>query len=72
MIAVMMGLCCQRVSKPGWFLPLIGPIGMGWVLLNVTGIPWTERQALASRREDYRDYQRTTNEFFPWLPRDSQ
>ena len=39
MVAVMMGLRCQRVGKPGWFLPLIGPIGMGWALLKVTGIP---------------------------------
>ena len=48
------------------------PIGMGWALLKVTGIPWVERQALASRGEDYRAYQRTTNAFFPWFPRGSQ
>jgi len=60
------------VSTAGWFLTWIGPIGMGWALLKVTGIPWTEREALASRGEDYRDYQRTTNVFFPWFPRSSQ
>jgi steroid 5-alpha reductase family enzyme len=60
------------VSTPGWFLTWIGPIGMGWALLKVTGIPRTERQALASRGEDYRAYQRTTNAFFPWFPRGSQ
>jgi len=59
------------VSTPGWLLTWIGPIGMGWALLKVTGIPWTERQALASRGEDYREYQRTTNAFFPWFPRGS-
>jgi len=59
------------VSSPGWLLTWIGPIGMGWALLKVTGIPWTERQALASRGEDYREYQRTTNAFFPWFPRGS-
>ncbi|MDN5941853.1 MAG: DUF1295 domain-containing protein, partial [Nitrospira sp.] len=37
------------VSTPGWLLTWIGPIGMGWALLKVTGIPWTERQALTSR-----------------------
>ncbi len=57
------------VNAPGWFLTWIGPIGMGWALLRVTGIPWVERQALASRGEDYREYQRTTNAFFPWFPR---
>jgi len=32
---------------------------------KVTGIPPTEAQSLASRGDDYRDYQRTTNAFFP-------
>ena len=57
------------VGISGWFLTWIGPIGMGWALLKVTGIPWVERQTLASRGEDYREYQRTTNAFFPWFPR---
>lgn len=60
------------VSMPGWFLTWIGPVGMGWALLKVTGIPWVERQALVSRGEDYRAYQRTTNAFFPWFPRGSR
>ena len=60
------------VNAPGWILTWIGPMGMGWALLKVTGIPWTERQALASRGEDYRAYQRRTNVFLPWFPRDSQ
>jgi steroid 5-alpha reductase family enzyme len=57
------------MGAPGWLLTWIGPVGMGWALLKVTGIPWVEQQALASRGEDYRDYQRTTNAFFPWLPK---
>ena len=66
------GYVVMGVSTPGWFLTWIGPIGMGWALLKVTGIPWAERQALANRGEDYRAYQRTTNVFFPWFPRRSQ
>jgi steroid 5-alpha reductase family enzyme len=38
-------------------------------LLKVTGIPPTEAQALASRGEDYRQYQRTTSAFVPWFPK---
>jgi steroid 5-alpha reductase family enzyme len=56
------------VGAPGWLLTWIGPAGMGWALLKVTGIPRAERQALESRGEDYREYQRTTNAFFPWFP----
>jgi len=57
------------VNAPWWLLTWIGPIGMGWALLRVTGIPWTERQALASRGEEYRTYQQTTNSFIPWFPK---
>jgi steroid 5-alpha reductase family enzyme len=56
-------------NTPGWPLTWIGPIGMGWALLKVTGIPWTERQALTSRGEEYRTYQRTTSSFIPWFPK---
>lgn len=47
---------------------LIGPIMMLVFLFRITGIPYTERQALLSRGDDYRDYQRTTSVFFPWFP----
>jgi steroid 5-alpha reductase family enzyme len=57
------------VSTPGWLLTWIGPVGMGWALLKVTGIPRAERQALKSRGEDYREYQRTTSSFIPWFPK---
>ena len=60
------------VSTPGWLLTWIGPVGMGWALLKVSGIPRAERQALESRGEEYREYKRTTNAFFPWFPRGSQ
>lgn len=56
-------------GTPGWLLTWIGPVAMGWALLKVTGIPFAEAQALASRGEEYRIYQRTTNAFFPWLPK---
>jgi len=42
---------------------------MLFFLFKITGIPATEAQALASRGEDYRDYQRTTSAFVPWFPR---
>ncbi|TCO80671.1 steroid 5-alpha reductase family enzyme [Plasticicumulans lactativorans] len=54
---------------PGVWLALLGPALMLATLLGVTGIPHTERQALASRGEDYRAYQRETSRFVPWFPR---
>lgn len=45
------------------------PALMLFFLLRVTGIPATEAQALSSRGEDYRRYQRETSMLVPWLPR---
>ena len=52
-----------------WFATLVGPALMSLFLFRVTGIPATEAQALASRGDDYRDYQRTTSAFVPWFPK---
>lgn len=59
----------MTMGAPGWLLTWVGPILMGALLLKVTGIPRTEAQALASRGEGYRNYQQTTNAFFPWFPK---
>jgi len=50
-----------------WALSLTGPVLMLISLYWVTGIPFVEAQALRSRGEDYRAYQRTTRKFFPWF-----
>ena len=57
------------VGSSYWWLTLLAPAAMLHFLLNVTGIPPTEAQALASRGEDYRQYQRTTSVFIPWFPK---
>ena len=44
----------------------LAPIAMFLFLYFITGIPYTEQQALRSRGDDYRDYQRTTSAFIPW------
>lgn len=56
-------------GAPFWWLTVLAPAAMLYFLLCVTGIPPTEAQALASRGEDYRRYQRTTSAFVPWFPR---
>jgi steroid 5-alpha reductase family enzyme len=48
---------------------LLGPVVMLAFLYRITGIPYTERQAVKSRGEAYREYQRTTSAFVPWPPR---
>jgi steroid 5-alpha reductase family enzyme len=50
-------------------LTFVGPAAMLLFLFRITGIPYTERQALRSRGDAYRAYQRTTSAFIPWPPR---
>jgi steroid 5-alpha reductase family enzyme len=57
------------IGSAYWYLTLLGPLLMFLFLFFVTGIPHTEKQALASRGESYREYQRTTSMFFPWPPK---
>jgi len=40
-------------------------------LTQKTGIPETEKQALKSKGDAYREYQETTNAFFPWFPKEA-
>jgi len=56
------------IGHGGW-LTWIGPVVMLLFLFRLTGIPFTELQALKSRGDDYRAYQRETSAFFPWFPR---
>jgi steroid 5-alpha reductase family enzyme len=57
------------VGSAYWWVTLLAPLAMLYFLLQVTGIPPTEAQALATRGEDYREYQRTTSVFIPWFPK---
>jgi steroid 5-alpha reductase family enzyme len=57
------------VVAEGALLTFLGPLIMLIFLFQLTGIPYTERQAIKSRGDRYRAYQRTTSVFFPWPPR---
>jgi steroid 5-alpha reductase family enzyme len=55
-------------SPHGW-ITIVCPLLMLYFLFQVTGIPLTEKHALQSKGEAYREYQRTTNAFIPWFRR---
>ncbi len=57
------------IASPWGWLGLISPALILYFLLGVTGIPATEEQALRSRGDQYREYQKTTSAFIPWFPR---
>ena len=48
-----------------WIGPVVMLVSLNWL----TGIPFVEAQSLRSRGDDYRDYQRTTSRFIPWMPK---
>ena len=52
-----------------WPLTLLGPLVMLLLLVQFTGIPYTEKQAIKSRGDDYRKYQKEVSPFFPWFPK---
>ena len=54
---------------PYFWWSLLGPVVMFAFLWRVSGIPWTEAQALRSRGDAYRRYQREVSAFFPWPPK---
>ena len=57
------------LPAPHGALALAAPALILFFLFRVTGIPTTEAQALKSRGDDYRRYQRETSVFVPWFPR---
>ncbi|TAM12449.1 MAG: DUF1295 domain-containing protein [Nevskiaceae bacterium] len=57
------------IGSPLWALSVVGPLAMGVFLCFVSGIPFTEQQALRTRGTDYRDYQRSTSILIPWPPK---
>ncbi len=57
------------VGHPLWWTTWLAPAIMLLTLFKFTGIPYTERQAIKSRGDDYREYQRTTSVFVPWPPK---
>lgn len=48
---------------------ILCPLLMSYFLFKVTGIPATEAQAVRSKGDAYRRYQKTTSVFIPWLKR---
>jgi len=57
------------LAAPYGWIGLVSPALMLVLILFVTGVPPTEEQALKSRGDDYRRYQRETSVFVPWFPR---
>lgn len=63
------GLFLMALPAPWGWTAVAAPLAMLHFLLNVTGIPLTEKLSVEKRGDAYRDYQHTTSAFIPWPPR---
>jgi steroid 5-alpha reductase family enzyme len=68
---VWVGFATAGLGTPYAFLGFLAPALLLAFLTRVTGIPATEAQALRSKGEAYRLYQREVSPFIPWFPRRS-
>jgi steroid 5-alpha reductase family enzyme len=66
---VWVGLALVITPVPHGWVAWGCPLLMGWFLLRVTGISYTEAQLLRSKGEAYRAYKSRTSAFVPWPPR---
>ncbi|MHC5064655.1 MAG: DUF1295 domain-containing protein [Planctomycetota bacterium] len=62
------GIALAAFPAPHGLWMLLLPVVMFLFLTRLTGIPYTEAQALRTRGDDYRAYQRSTSGFFPLPP----
>ena len=54
------------------WISLTGPLLMLFFIIKVSGVPFTEQQALKSKGIEYEKYIKTTNMFFPGPSKDSK
>lgn len=66
---VWVGFFLFALPSYGGIFSIISPVLVLLLLFKISGIPPTEEQALESKGDLYREYQRTTSAFFPWFPK---
>lgn len=66
---VWVGFALFAMATPWGWVGVISPILILILLLKVSGIPLAEAQALRTKGDQYREYQRTTSAFVPWFPK---
>ncbi len=62
------GIFLVAAATPMGWVTVFSPLLMTFFLMKVSGVPLLE-EALAKRRDGYRDYMERTSPFFPWPPR---
>lgn len=61
----------MALAAPWGWIGILSPLLILYLILFVTGVRPSEEQAVRSRGDDYRRYQRETSAFFPWFPKEA-
>jgi steroid 5-alpha reductase family enzyme len=64
------GVFLVAAATPGGWVTVFSPLLMTFFLLKVSGVPLLE-EALAKRKDGYREYMERTSSFIPWPPRET-
>lgn len=59
------GMWLTVVGLPWYWLAIISPLTISWLILKVSGIPMLEKKYQG--RPDFEAYAKVTNAFFPWF-----
>ena len=63
---IWIGYSVTALSSPFGWIGVLSPLIILYLLLNVTGVPATEEQALKTKGQEYKNYMETTSKFIPW------
>ena len=61
------GLFIFSIPFGMWYLSIISPLMISWLLTRVSGVPMLEE--MMKKRPEYAEYMRRTNSFIPWFPK---
>ncbi len=61
------GLFIISLSSPLWYVSLIAPVLITFLILKVSGVPMAE--ARYKDNQDFQTYAKKTNAFWPWFPK---
>ncbi|HSV94859.1 MAG TPA: DUF1295 domain-containing protein [Spirochaetia bacterium] len=63
------GIFLLVITLPQWYLAIISPLTISFLILKVSGIPMLEKKY--EGRKDFEIYRQKTNAFFPWPPKNT-
>lgn len=66
-LMIQVSVFIMALPSPYGYIAVICPLSIGYLIFKVIGIPMTEEQAVRSKGELYKEYQRTTSSFVPWV-----